>query len=134
MMYYSTPKLIVMYYKKTLVQWAMHNALCNALAQWACIWQMQPQQMWIFENHQYEKPYTDDLTLSLLSLRNGYHHQPMMCKNFLFSPSTIKLWNQLTAVLINSSTPNDFFMTTPACAFQSFEYCTVTNKYWDSWS
>ena len=54
---------------------------------------------------------TDDLTPKLSSLRSGYYHQPMTlidAYKFSFFPSTIKLWNQLPADVINSSTPNEF--------------------------
>ena len=54
---------------------------------------------------------TDDITPKLSSLRSGYYHQPMTlidAYKFSFFPSTIKLWNQLPADVINSSTPNEF--------------------------
>ena len=54
---------------------------------------------------------TDDLTPKLSSLRNGYYYQPMTlidAYKFAFFPSTIKLWNQLPANVINSPTPNQF--------------------------
>ena len=54
---------------------------------------------------------TDDLTPKLSNLRSGYYHQPMTlidAYKFSFFPSTIKLWNQLPADVINSSTPNEF--------------------------
>ena len=41
----------------------------------------------------------------------GYYHQPMTlidAYKFSFFPTTIKLWNQLPADVINSSTPNEF--------------------------
>ena len=54
---------------------------------------------------------TDDLTPKLSSLRSGYYHQPMTpidVYTFSFIPSTIKLWNQFPADVIDSSTPNEF--------------------------
>ena len=49
--------------------------------------------------------------VSIYIVRSGYYHQPMTlidAYKFSFFPSTIKLWNQLPADVINSSTPNEF--------------------------
>ena len=51
---------------------------------------------------------TDDLTPKLSSLMSGYYHQPMTLIDAYKFSFFIKLWNQLPAGVINSSTPNEF--------------------------